>query len=352
MAVEHRAGGELRLAGRTLTGTAMRYGDVSPGFRERFVSGAFSPVPATLPINLQHDPSVVVAEAAALTDSPEALRVRAELPEGSAALALVRRGALRSYSVEFHSRSERREAGIRVVERATLAGLALCDEGAYPQAKAETRARSGRTVRSSIPYDRELACECIARGGAGAECVPLAKFAKVAGGAMDEIIAAAFETARRGDTGPDVLAVAKDYSRPLASARRGTLRAADGDEGLEVEIDLPTGAAGAAVEDAHEAAGVIVRPLIDEARSEFRDGPDGREYTRPHLRAFLVGSTDARSGWPEAVIALKTALPDPTRPIANVVDKFPVWAPTPAPVPRPDDEERSASRRRSRAWLL
>ena len=91
MTPEHRAGCEFRVAGRTLSGVAMRYGDTSPDFRERFVPGAFGTVPATLPVNLQHDSSIVVAERAVLADTPRELRVRAELPEGSAALKLVRR---------------------------------------------------------------------------------------------------------------------------------------------------------------------------------------------------------------------------------------------------------------------
>ena len=36
-APEHRAGVEFRVAGRTLAGVAMVYGDVSPDYRERFV---------------------------------------------------------------------------------------------------------------------------------------------------------------------------------------------------------------------------------------------------------------------------------------------------------------------------
>ena len=179
---EHRAGVEFRVQGRTLSGVALRYGDVSPDFAERFEPGAFGAVDR-IAVNLQHDRSLVVAPDAILADSPRELRVRAELPASSAALALVRRGALNGFSVEFHSRAERREGGIRVVERADLVGLALVDRGAYPQSTAEVRARSGRTMRSSVPYDRSLACDCIAQMGAGsgARAFPLARFSKVAG---------------------------------------------------------------------------------------------------------------------------------------------------------------------------
>ena len=92
MTPEHRAGCEFRVAGRTLSGTAMRYGDVSPDFRERFLPGAFGEV-RTVDVNLQHDPALVAVRGAILTDSPRELQVRAELPPGSAALALVKRGA-------------------------------------------------------------------------------------------------------------------------------------------------------------------------------------------------------------------------------------------------------------------
>ena len=131
---------DFRVAGRTLTGTALRYGDIAPEFRERFVPGAFSDLPSVLPLNLQHDDSVIVVPEAMLSDGPRALEVRADLPEGSAALALVRRGALTGFSIEFHAREERSEAGIRVIERATLTGLALVDRSAYPASVAEVRA--------------------------------------------------------------------------------------------------------------------------------------------------------------------------------------------------------------------
>ena len=299
MIPERRAGGEVRVSGRTLTGTAMPYGEIAPGFRERFEPGAFGDVRA-VDLNLQHDPAVVVARGASLTDSPVALSVRAILPDGAAALALVKRGALRGFSVEFRAKRERRDAaGVRVIEAATLTGLALVDRPGYPAAAAEVRARSGRRMRSKIPYDRYLACECIAqRGpGSGGTCIPMVRFNQMAGEEMAKVFDKAFAEFER-----DILVVAGDFKRPLGSVRKGTLRGKSTDDGLELEVDLPAGAIGDEIVAANEAAGVIVRPLIDFDRSEFVDGPEGREYTRPHLRAFLVGATDTKAGWPDPTI--------------------------------------------------
>ena len=134
---------DFRVAGRTLSGTALRYGDIAPEFRERFEPGAFGDVPATLPVNLQHDAAIIVVPEAILVDGPRELSVRADLPEGSAALALVRRGALTGFSIEFRAQDERREAGVRVVSRAELRGIALVDKGAYPNSRAEVRAANG-----------------------------------------------------------------------------------------------------------------------------------------------------------------------------------------------------------------
>ena len=236
-----------------------------------------------------------------LSDSPRALEIRADLPPESAALKFVRRGALNGYSVEFHARQERREGAIRVVERAELVGIGLVDQPAYPSSKAEVRARSGRRMRSEIPYDRDLACECIAAEGAGSggTCIPIARFHKVAGEAMAEMLAGAFGEAERQR---DILAVAGNFRRPLGSVSRATLRGRSTDTGLEVEIDLPVGTVADEIIAAHETAGVVIRPLIDPARSEFTDTDRGREYTRPHLRALLIGSTDTKSGWPDPTI--------------------------------------------------
>ena len=140
----------FRVSGRTLSGPALVYGDVSPDFRERFEAGAFRTVPATMPLNLQHDSGVVVVKAAALIDTPRALEVRADLPENSAALALVQRGALKGFSIEFDARVERRVGDVRVIEAAELIGIALVDRGAYPQSKAEVRVSVAHAAPEAI----------------------------------------------------------------------------------------------------------------------------------------------------------------------------------------------------------
>ena len=127
--------------GRLLTGPALVYGDVSPDFRERFEPLAFGQI-GPVALNLQHDRAVVLvrAEDVELTDSVRALEVRASLPPDSAAVNLVKRGALTGFSVEFLAREERREGDVRVIERAELTGLALVDRPAYSASKAEVRA--------------------------------------------------------------------------------------------------------------------------------------------------------------------------------------------------------------------
>lgn len=295
MTAERRAGGEIRVAGRTLLGVAMPYRVVSPQFRERFEPGAFGEVRA-IDLNLQHDPGTVLARGVSLTDGPEALRVSATLPdlgEVAGTLALVRRGALRGFSVEFRATTERREGGVRVVERADLTGLALVDRPAYPGAGAEVRARSGRTMRARVPAHEPVECQC-----SGVAC----RWAEL-GDALAEAIN---EGIREG---MEIVAARGSYAESLASTNRGTLRmrVLEGVDG-EVEIDLPESEAGRVVLKDHEAAGVVVRPYLDAAASEgveeeFRAAPAPGErlmrYRKLRIRGIIVAATDARAGWPE-----------------------------------------------------
>ena len=207
---ERRGGCEFRVAGRTLSGTVLRYGDISPEYRERFLPGSFAPVPA-VPLNIQHDSKLVVLKAGkfALNDFPHALEIRADLPPGSAALELVKRRALSGFSLEFHSLLESRSMGVRVIRRAKLVGIGLVDQPSYPDSVAEVRAlgdRGGRlgSYRGYIPAGKSMQCSCI-----GPNCTK----ALFDTGSFDEIL--------DDDYKKEVLAIAGDYNSAIGSKSRG-----------------------------------------------------------------------------------------------------------------------------------
>ena len=290
------SGVEVRAEGRTLTGPAMRYGDVSPSHRERFEPGAFALNGKTRWLDVRHDRNRVIAWTEGggleLTDTREVLMVRAVLPAiplADMALADVRAGNLSGFSVEFTAVQERRESGIRVVGKAELSGIGLVGSPSYTQSTLELRGRSGRTMRAVIPSGRNLACRC-----SGVQC----KFARITGEAMQEAFDEAFDQATR-----EIVAGFGSFDAPLASRSSGTLRGrilGNGDG--QVEIDLPEGTAGAATVAANDAAGVIVRPYIDAADSESSIEGDTRVYTKAPIRGILVSATDQREGWPAPVM--------------------------------------------------
>lgn len=138
---------ELRQDGeRRLSGVAVRYGDTArlPWGRERIEAGAFAPVGDVI-LNAQHERAAPLARTGAgleLMDTADALTIRADLPATRAAddvLELVRSGVLRGLSIEFRAIAERIEAGVRVIERAMLSGIAVVDSPAYPQSEVEAR---------------------------------------------------------------------------------------------------------------------------------------------------------------------------------------------------------------------
>ncbi len=109
-AVERRtAATEIRVEGRRLTGTVMKYGDVSPSHRERFEPGSLRMAEA-VHLDLDHDPERAVAwhpgGGLALAGGSDAITMRAELPPIPAAdraLAEVRAGKVTGLSVEFRA---------------------------------------------------------------------------------------------------------------------------------------------------------------------------------------------------------------------------------------------------------
>lgn len=299
MEFERRVAGlELRADGRRLSGTVLRYGDVSPSHRERFEPGSLR-LAESVHLDLYHDPERAVAwhpgGGLTLDNGRGALTMRAELPPIPAAdraLDEIRAGWVNGLSVEFRAVKERRDAGLRVIESAELRGIGIVRSPSYGDSRVEARRRSGRTMRARIPVDTEVACECVGEG---------CNRARLLGEAVDDMWTEAFSEA----TPQIVTAYLENYSGPLASTSRGTLRGAIRGAGFEgrqptVEIDIPDSQVGRDLIDAWEASGLIVRPFIADVEGPVAEGV--RMIAGGRLRAVMVTATDARLGWPEPEI--------------------------------------------------
>ena len=130
--------------GRTIHGTALDYTDLAKRFDvgpERFLPGAFGNVSKLDVIaNLHHERSRPVGRSGGggleLRDSEKALEISLELPntrDGDDALELVDKKILRGFSIEFVSKRETRQGGVRVISSAVLSGVALVDRPSYPK---------------------------------------------------------------------------------------------------------------------------------------------------------------------------------------------------------------------------
>ena len=293
---------EVRVAGRRLTGDGIPYGQRARDRPEMFRPGSVELLEPVV-LNLQHDPQRVFASTAPASDDVAEMRVidgpdavtleTAPLREDSAELDLVRRGVLTGLSAEFYALRESRSAGgLRVLERAVVPAFGLVHRGSYRTAvelrrAAETldlelRARSGRSMSAPIPSGKRVACEC-----SGPGC----RFAEFMAEEMERAFTEAFEDAAR-----DVVATWANYSQPLASKSRGTLRRTGP---TEVTIDLPDDDFGRAALAAHESTGVVIRPYLDPVESSGQRVDETMVYDRLSIRAFVVSATDKREGWPE-----------------------------------------------------
>ena len=136
-------------------GVAIRYGNEAklPGFRESFQAGAFGDISASdVIVNIQHQRTRPLARTGGggltLEDSAQHLRARLELPatrDGQDVAELLKRGVIRGFSIEFAVGQQRFEAGLRIVERARLLGLALVDRPAYGDSLAELAKRAAES---------------------------------------------------------------------------------------------------------------------------------------------------------------------------------------------------------------
>ena len=136
---------ELRVQGRRLLGTVVRYGAPGEGGGEQFAPGAFRGGLDDVLLNVQHRRDRPLARhpgTMVLTDSPDALTMMATLPEtrdGDDALSLVKARVLVGLSVGFVALSERWERDVRIVERAMLDHVAVVDRPSYPDSVVDAR---------------------------------------------------------------------------------------------------------------------------------------------------------------------------------------------------------------------
>lgn len=282
--VECAAPVEVRAAGRTLTGPAVRYGEIAAGHAaERFEPGAFATRSEPLAAVLQHDTAMPVAtteDRLIVTDGPALLEARAELLEGSAALDLVRRGALGGWSVGFVALEERSEGGVRVISRAHLDHIGLVDRPSYRGSRVELRQMEGAWLRAMIPYGSRLQCEC-----AGPVCTQV----EFEPGSLD-----------LGDG--DTLAVGGNYLNVLGSAERGTLITEDTAEGLRVGLTSKETDTARRIIEGAAVAPIYVRPLLDLEASDYTEAGEVRTFKRAAVRALIVKPTTANRGHTPAEI--------------------------------------------------
>ena len=289
------SGVEVRSAGRTLTGPALVYADVSPTHKERFTPGSFSDLgDRTHWLDIEHDKTRLLAWTGAgleLRDSPEALMVTAILPVTplhDAALRQVRDGLLRGFSIEFHAREERRKDGVRVVSSALLDGIGLVKNPSFQQSTAEIRRGGGFRLSGRIPLGKSMTCKCH-RG----TCDRVS----FADDAFDESLA---------DEGRDVLLITGTFDSAMASKNVGSLRMTKTDGALKVEADLPATMAADDLAANAKNVSLLTRPVFDQNLSKFVEKDGVAHYSRVRLKAVLVGASDV-AGWPAAKIIGKSA---------------------------------------------
>ena len=228
------AGTELRVSGRTISGTVVKFGDVADmgAFRETFEPGSIEHADATL--NIMHRQDRLVGRTAGggvvLRDTGEALTMSATMPttrDGDDALELVRSGVLRGLSVEFRAVKDRFVGDLRRISRAVLGGIGLVDRPAYAGSRGlEVRQDDDDDSELQLEFDYDTPRVTASRGSS--------RKGSVRSGAFRFVLGDDEERQERGDR--EVSLILGDYGRPLASRMAGTLQLEDTESKLIARV--------------------------------------------------------------------------------------------------------------------
>ena len=118
---------------------------------ELFTSGALRWHADGFNINVQHDRKNAVVRVLPYVEDG-AVKISAPLPNTTAgrdAAENIRTGVFTGLSIEFQAEREKRELGIRRIDRAFVAGAALVDKPSYGDSTVEVR-ESGVAVSRSV----------------------------------------------------------------------------------------------------------------------------------------------------------------------------------------------------------
>lgn len=309
MATAHRQT-RLRADGRMLTGPVLVYGDVAPSYRERFEPGSIA-LDNAISANLNHDRLQSIGwhpnGGLTLTDTPEALTMRLELPPIPAAdraLAEIQAGKLTGLSVEYQALRERADdAGVMVVQSAVLSGIGLVREPAYKQSR--VRLRRGTWARGRVMPEGVRACHCVEP-----DCATVSFDDTAFAGTVADVEAGERDLiAHTGGFGPQFV---------LGTVKAGGMAVSLGDGGelvMELAASAALSAAGVALAASLESSGPVVRPLIDDSQSTFTDTDGNRHYTDAHVTSLLVKTARNPDGWEGVeIVGEPPEAPEPPRP--------------------------------------
>ena len=138
--VEIRADDSRAGPGR-LTGTLLTYETRAQDRKELFTAGALHWPDGGFNVNIQHDRTKAVVRVLPYLDGAT-VKIDTPLPNTTAgrdAAENIRQGVYTGLSIEFRSELEKRDGGLRRIDRAFVGGAALVDVPSYADSTVEVR---------------------------------------------------------------------------------------------------------------------------------------------------------------------------------------------------------------------